>query len=91
MEIKLAATMRVAPRPVNGVLHPSSSLPAPISDDQIFVKLNMPLRQSPPVIDFLSMTAMERTLWEIRARSEMALNAQTKSLSSADVIALIAG
>ncbi|MBC7545029.1 MAG: hypothetical protein H7338_20075 [Candidatus Sericytochromatia bacterium] len=92
MEIKLAASMRVAHgSPSDSRGHQTSSLPPPIDSEQQLIKLNLPLRASRPAIDFLSMTALERTLWEIRARSETALLAQTGSLDSFDVAALLAG
>jgi hypothetical protein len=90
MEIKLAATMRVAHVPQKAVGH---AVPVPPVLDETLPppKLNPPLRPTRPVIEFLSMTALERTMWEIRARSATALHAQTQSLIGDDVEALIAG
>jgi hypothetical protein len=91
MEIKLAATARVALPQEGHPPTPRVSLPEAIAPDQIFAKLNLPLRPTRPMDDYLEMSAMERTLWEIRSRSETALNVQTKALQGSDVAALLTG
>jgi hypothetical protein len=92
MEIKLAATTRVAaPAPVDHPPTPRVDLPAPIDTERVFAKLNMPLRPTRPMNEYLDMSAMERTIWEIRSRSQTALNVQATSLHGADVAALLTG
>jgi hypothetical protein len=91
MEIRLAATTRVA-LPERG--HPPTprvDLPPAIEADTIFAKLNMPLRPTRPMDEYLELSAMERALWEIKSRSETALHIQTTSLHGADVAALLTG
>jgi hypothetical protein len=91
MEIRIAATTRVAPLPPDHPPPPHVALPEAIPEDRIFAKLNLPLRPTRPIIEYLEMSAMERTLWEIKSRSETALNAQVTALDGTDVAALLTG
>lgn len=91
MDIRLAATTRVAPPREGFPPTPRVALPDAISQERIFAKLNLPLRPTRPMDEYLDMTAMERTMWEIKSRSETALNAQVTALHGSDVAVLLTG
>ena len=91
MDIKLSATTRVAPPPPTPPQGPVSDLPQAIDPQRVFISLNAPLRPAVSAEELAGMTALERTTWEIRSRSETALTVQAMALHGTDVQALLTG
>ena len=92
MVITLHAAIPMAPGAVSAPPTPRGApLETPPPTETATLSLATPMRPSRPLSEVASMSALERAVWEIKTRSETALQAQARALKGDDVSSLLTG